>query len=183
MPLDHGKEVESLLYLMITQRRIRKRMNKNVGIVMHHQLRDFFLNTLIPTDRKKFLSCKENKQKLIELFSVYICILDDDLRQCLLFGHAISGCDTVSATFGMGKYGKASTKLKESSHWRSAMRKISDDDIRIDDMVALAKKFYIRRIYANTLDQVREIMYNLPKYILQELGGSPHQTCACGEKI
>ena len=53
------------------------------------------------------------------------------------------------------------------------MRKISDDDIRIDNMVALEY----------TLDQVREIMYNLPKYILQELGGSPHQICACGEKF
>ena len=126
------------------------------------------INTIIPTDQKKFLSYKKSTQKLIDLFSCYLpeegvrvkhalddgdantmivqqllnkaakknvlvhCIdtdvffallqhfdisensrvmttkqglcfiekvvsaLDDDLRQCLLISHAISGCDTVS---------------------------------------------------------------------------------------
>ena len=135
---------------------------------------DVKMNLIIPTDQKKFLSCKE-KQKLIDLFSFHLlqegilvkhtldngdadtmifqqalnkatkknvvvhCIntkvfiallhhfdirgnsivmktkqelcsiekvvsaLDDDLRQCLLISHVISGCDTVSGTFGMGK--------------------------------------------------------------------------------
>ena len=153
------------------------------------------MNTIIPTDQKKFFSCKENKQKLIDLFSfdllkedvlvkhalddggadtmivqkalnvttkkniVVYCIDNDvfiallhhfdisgnsivmatkqalcsiekvvsalanDLRQCLLISHAISGCDTVSTTFGMGKL-KAFNKFKESSYWRSAIKTI-----------------------------------------------------------
>ena len=167
---------------------------------------DLKMNTIIQTDRKKFLSCKENKQKLIDLFSfqllqegvlvkhaldvgdadtmivqqalneatkenvVFHCIdtdvfivllhhfdisgnsivmttkqglcsiekvvsaLDDDSRQCLLISHAISGCDTVSATFGMGKL-KAFNKFKESSYWRSTIKTLCHDDIAIDRMV------------------------------------------------
>ena len=95
--------------------------------------------------------------------------LDDDLRQCLLISYAISGCDTVSATFGMGKL-MAFNKFKESSYWRSAIKMLYDDDIEIDRMVELGEKFYIN-LYgkvsakAKSLDQVCEIMYNLPKYI------------------
>ena len=48
--------------------------------------------------------------------------LDNDLRQCLLISHAISGCNTVSATFGMGKL-KAFNKFKEASYWRSAIQR------------------------------------------------------------
>ena len=76
---------------------------------------------------------------------------------------------TLSATFGMGKL-KAFNKLKESSHWRNEMKMISDDDIEIDAMVSLGEKFYIHMygkvvVKAKSLDQVREIMYSLPKYI------------------
>ena len=201
---------------------------------------DLKMNTIIQTDRKKFLSCKENKQKLIDLFSfdllreyvllkhalddgdantmivqqalneatkknvVVYCIdtdvfiallnhfdisgnsivmttkqglcsnekvaptLDNDLRQCLLISHAISGCDTVSSTFGMGKW-KAFNKFKVSPYWRSAIKTLRDNDIEIDRMVELREKLYINlygKVATNTksLDQVREIMFNLPKY-------------------
>ena len=87
----------------------------------------------------------------------------------LLICHAISGCNTVSATFGMGKL-KAFNKFKESSYWRSAIKTVCGDDIEIDGVVELGEKFYIN-LYgkvatkAKSLDQVREIIYNLPKYI------------------
>ena len=87
----------------------------------------------------------------------------------LLICHAISGCNTVSATFGMGKL-KAFNKFKESSYWRSAIKTVCGDDIEIDGVVELGEKFYIN-LYgkvatkAKSLDQVREIVYNLPKYI------------------
>ena len=201
---------------------------------------DVIMNTIISIDQKKFLSCKENKQKLIDLFSfdllreyvllkhalddgdantmivqqalneatkknvVVYCIdtdvfiallnhfdisgnsivmttkqglcsnekvastLDNDLRQCLLISHAISGCDTVSSTFGMGKW-KAFNKFKVSPYWRSAIKTLRDNDIEIDRMVELREKLYINlygKVATNTksLDQVREIMFNLPKY-------------------
>ena len=44
----------------------------------------------------------KTKQELYSIEKV-VSALDDDLRQCLLISHVISGCDTVSATFGMGK--------------------------------------------------------------------------------
>ena len=87
----------------------------------------------------------------------------------LLICHAISGCNTVSTTFGMGKL-KAFNKFKESSYWRSAIKTVCGDDIEIDGVVELGEKFYIN-LYgkvatkAKSLDQVREIIYNLPKYI------------------
>ena len=199
------------------------------------------MDTAIPTDRKKFLTCKQNKQKLIDMFSFHLqqegvmvkhaledgdadtmivqqaldkakdmnvavhsvdtdvfnplvyhfdmngksiimttrkglcaikiiaTALDQDLRSCLLIAHAMSGCDAVSATFGMGKV-KVFNKLKESPNWRSKLQKLLDDDISVDEMVGLGEEFYIQ-LYgkiatkATTLDQVREIMYNLPKYI------------------
>ena len=87
----------------------------------------------------------------------------------LLISHAISGCNTVSATFGMGKL-KAFNKFKESFYWRSAIKTVYGDDIEIDGVVELGEKFYIN-LYgkvatkAKSLDQVREIIYSLPKYI------------------
>ena len=199
------------------------------------------MDTAIPTDRKKFLTCKQNKQKLIDMFSFHLqqeggmvehalededadtmivqqaldkakdmnvvvhsfdtdvfnalvyhldingksiimttrkglcainiiaTTLDQDLRSCLLIAHAMSGCDAVSATFGMGKV-KVFNKLKESPNWRSKLQKLLDDDISVDEMVVLGEEFYIQ-LYgkiatkATTLDQVRELMYNLPNYI------------------
>ena len=59
-----------------------------------------------------------------------------------MISHAISGCETVSATFGMGKL-KAFNKFKESSYWRSAIKTLYDDDIEIDRMVELGEKFIL----------------------------------------
>ena len=87
----------------------------------------------------------------------------------MLIAHAMSGCDAVSATFGKGKV-KVFNKLKELPNWRSKSQKLLDDDISVDEMVGLGQEFYIQ-LYgkiatkATTLDQVREKMYNLPKYI------------------
>ena len=81
------------------------------------------------------------KQGLCSIEEV-VSILDDDLRQSLLISHAISGCETVSATFGMGKL-KAFNKFKESSYWRSAIKTLYDDDIEIDRMVELGEKFIL----------------------------------------
>ena len=67
------------------------------------------------------------KQGLCSIEKV-VSALDDDLRQCYWSVIAISGCNTVSATFGMGKL-KAFNKFKESFYWRSAMKALCDDDL------------------------------------------------------
>ena len=71
-------------------------------------------------------------------------------------------CNSVSATFDIGKL-KAFNKFKESSYWRSGIKTVCDDDIEIDRVV---ERFY-GKVVAKTKsqDQVREVMYNLPKYI------------------
>ena len=43
-------------------------------------------------------------------------------------------CNSVSATFGIGKL-KAFNKFKESSYWRSGIKTVCDDDIEIDRVV------------------------------------------------
>ena len=79
------------------------------------------------------------------------------IQSCLIWM-----CNSVSATFGIGKL-KAFNKFKESSYWRSGIKTVCDDDIEIDRVV---ERFY-GKVVAKTKsqDQVREVMYNLPKYI------------------
>ena len=50
------------------------------------------------------------------------------MRECLPFAHAISGCDTVSASYGLGKL-RAYKKLHESDPWRDIMRIAGDKDV------------------------------------------------------
>ena len=71
--------------------------------------------------------------------------------------------------FGMGNL-KAFKKFKESPYCRSAIKTFCNDDVEIDRVVELGEKFYINlygKVAAKvkSLDQVRTIMYNLPKYI------------------
>ena len=79
------------------------------------------------------------------------------IQSCLIWM-----CSSVSATFDIGKL-KAFNKFKESSYWRSGIKTVCDDDIEIDRVVEM---FY-GKVVAKTKsqDQVREVMYNLPKYI------------------
>ena len=65
---------------------------------------------------------------------------------------------------------KAFNKFKESCYWRSAIKMLCGDDIEIHKLVELGERFSIN-LYgkvaakAKSLDQVRKIIYNLPKYI------------------
>ena len=151
---------------IILQQALNKATQKNV--VVHCIDTDVFIALLHDFDINGNSTVMIKKQGLCS-FEKVVSALDDDLRQCLLISHAISGCNTMSATFGMGKL-KAFNKFKESSYWRSAIKTLCDDDIEIDRMVELGEKFHIN-LYgkvaakAKSLDQVREIIYSLPKYI------------------
>ena len=90
------------------------------------------------------------------------------LKQCLPFAHAISGCDTVSATYGLGKL-RVYNLLKKSS-WKNKMHVVGNDSVDIEEIVELGEKFYLEvygklGLKAESLDHLREIMYMLPKYI------------------
>jgi hypothetical protein len=95
--------------------------------------------------------------------------LDYDLLKCILFIHAISGCDTVSATFGIGKL-KAFRKLKISAHWIDMLKKFGVDTADLNKHIKTVEKFYLS-LYgklgekATSLNHLREILYGLPKYI------------------
>ena len=201
------------------------------------------MNTPIPTDRKKFLSSKDNKQKHIEVFSsmlmlegitvkhaiddgdadtiimkevlsksqehdtvivhsidtdifigllyhagcngendiimatkqglvsiVKVCSgIDPAMKDCLLLAHAISGCDTVSVTYGVGKL-KAYQKLMEIDIWQKSMNIIGKQEVSLDEVIDSGEKFFMQLYgkpakYSSSLDHLREIFYILPKYI------------------
>ena len=108
------------------------------------------------------------KKGIVSIKNV-IAALDDDLRKCLLFSNAISGCDTVSATFSIGKL-KAFRKLKKSVHWLDLIKDFGEDSGNLDELILTVENFYLS-LYgklgekAESLNNLREILYGLPKYI------------------
>ena len=68
--------------------------------------------------------------------------LSSEMRECLPFAHAFSGCDTVLATHGFGKL-RAYKKLHESDSWRDIIRIVGDEDVDREYMIEMGKKFYI----------------------------------------
>ena len=103
---------------MIIQKALNVATKKNV--VVHCIDTNVFIALLHHFDMWK-LNSHDKKQGLCSIEKA-VSAADDDLRQCLLISHAISGCNTMSATFGMGKL-KAFNKFKESTYWRSATKK------------------------------------------------------------
>ena len=89
--------------------------------------------------------------------------IDDDLQKCLLFCHAISGCDTVSATFGIGKL-KAYRKLKQSTYWPDLIKDFGNDSANLNELLYTVESFYLS-LYgqlgekAESLNHLREILY------------------------
>ena len=50
------------------------------------------------------------------------------MQECLPFAHIIPGCDTVSATCGLGKL-RAYKELHESNSWRDVVLIVGDADV------------------------------------------------------
>ena len=127
-------------------------------VAMLHHLNFDKHNNVIMETKKGCVSINEIAQQL-----------SPEMRECLPFAHAVSGCDTVSATYGLGKL-RAYKKLCESDFWRDTMRKVGNDDVNIEHMVEMGEKFYME-LYgklgkkADSLNHLREIMYTMPKYI------------------
>ena len=78
---------------MIVQQLLNKAAKKNV--LVHCIDTDVFFTLLKHFDISGNSRVMTTKQGLCFIGKV-VSALDDDLRQCLLISHAISGCDTVS---------------------------------------------------------------------------------------
>ena len=94
---------------------------------------------------------------------------DADMKCCLLFAHAVSGCDTISATHGVGKI-KAYNVLLCSKILQKSMSIVGKGDIDMEDVMKLDEMFFMQLYgkagnHADSLDDLREILYMLPKYI------------------
>ena len=95
--------------------------------------------------------------------------MSSETRECLPFAHPISVCDTVSATYGLGKL-RGYKKLHESDSWRDIMRIVGEEDVDREYMIDMGEKFY-KELYgklgkkADSLDHLREIMHTIPRYI------------------
>ena len=81
---------------IILQQALNKAAQKNV--VVHCIDTDVFIALLHDFDINGNSIVMIKKQGLCS-FEKVVSALDDDLRQCLLISHAISGCNTVSTTF------------------------------------------------------------------------------------
>ena len=135
-------------------------------VIVHALDTDIFITLLyhISTDSSMMMTTKKGLVSVSDISDK----LDAKLKECLPFVHAISGCDTVSATYGIGKL-RAYKVLKDSS-WKVVMNNVGKDNADIEEVIELGEKFFMK-LYgklsskAESLDHLREIMYTLPKYI------------------
>ena len=65
--------------------------------------------------------------------------LSSEMRECLPFAHAVSGCDIW--TYGLGKLG-AYKKLHESNSWRYIVLVVGDEGVDREYMITMGEKFY-----------------------------------------
>ena len=92
------------------------------------------------------------------------------MKCCLLFAHAVSGCNTISATHDVGKI-KAYNVLLRSEILQKSMSIVGKRDIDMEDVMKLGEMFFMQLYgkagnhHADSLDDLRKILYMLPKYI------------------
>ena len=133
-------------------------IDTDVFIALIHHIDINVHNTITMSTKKGCVSINDIAKKL-----------SPEMRMCLPFAHAISGCDTVSATYGLGKL-RAFKKLHGSREWRKALLIVGDENADMEQVVNLGEKFYLE-LYgglgkkAVSLNNLREIMYTAPKYI------------------
>ena len=133
---------------------------KDTGVFMalfHHLDGDVHKNVIMET------------KKGCVFISVIAEQLTSKMRECLTLAHAVTGCDTVSATYGLVKL-RAYKKLLESNSWKDIMHIVGDEDVDKKYKIKIGSKLYME-LYgklgkkAYLFDHLREIMYTLQKYI------------------
>ncbi len=88
--------------------------------------------------------------------------LGPDMCKCLLFAHAVSGCDTTSAIFSIGKV-KHLNALKSSKKTRNSIRVFGEDSSSKEEVVSAGEK-YVASFYkgGNKTSSLNELRYLLP---------------------
>ena len=84
--------------------------------------------------------------------------LSSEMRECLPFAHAFSGCDTVLATHGFGKL-RAYKKLHESDSWRDIIRIVGDEDVDREYMIEMGKNSTFNCTASLVKRQIRWIIF------------------------
>ena len=149
---------EALSYAKQLRNVVVHSVDTDVFIAMLYHLNSKQHHNVIMDTKKGYISINETAE-----------LLTSNMRDLLPFAHAISGNDTVSATYGLGKL-RAYKKLCESEFWRKAMLTVGNDDAEVEQIVRMGEKFYME-LYGklgkktDSLDHLREVMYMMPKYI------------------
>ena len=97
--------------------------------------------------------------------------LGSHMCECLLFAHAVSGCDTTSAIFGIGKV-KHMKSLQASSELRSSVEIFGLQTASKEQVLSVGEK-YVASLYKGgtlnrSLDELRHITAVSPKYVPPE---------------
>ncbi len=110
----------------------------------------------------------ETKQNIISIKSAKE-VIGRELCMSLLFAHAMSGCDTTSSLYGIGKI--KHIKLLESSQlWRSDVLVFGDTAASTAEVCNTGERF-IKSLYSgganadNGLDELRYLYAISPKYV------------------
>ena len=102
---------------------------------------DIFI--LLLHHRKKNMNITmKTKQKIID-FKVIQDKLGEELWKCVLFAHAISGCDTTFGMFSIGKL-KAFKLLRANEMERNVI--LFGDDANLDELTKKGEHFIICRL-------------------------------------
>ena len=140
------------------------------NVVVHLRDTDVFVALLHHLDsniRKNVIM--ETKKGCVSISEI-VEQLSSEMRECLPFAHAVSGCDTVSVTYRTKKL-RAYKKLHESDSWRDIMCIVGDEDVDREYMIEMGEKFYME-LYgklgkkADSHDHLPKIMYIITRYIL-----------------
>lgn len=140
----------------------------NDYVIVHSVDTDIFVGLIFHSDKHKGEIIMKTKKGPYSTTKIGLN-LDKDIKDCLLFAHAISGCDTVSAVFGLGKV-KAYRMLLHHKYLRQSVSIVGQENSCIPDVIN-AGEMFLMQLYgkigkqAHSLDNLREIIYMSPNYI------------------
>ena len=138
------------------------------SVIVHSRDTDVFISLLHHLDSDIHKSVIMETKKCCISISEISEQLSTEMRECLPFVHAVLGCDTVSATYGLGKL-RPYKKLLESNSWRN-IHIVGDQDVDRENIIDMGEKFYME-LYgklgkqADLLDHLREIMFTIRRYM------------------
>ena len=98
------------------------------------------------------------------------------LGMCLLFAHAMSGCNTTSSFYAIGKT-KAMQLLKQSEKLQNIIRIFGEDYDSLEDLGAAGEQFMLAMYRAGVtcLDALRALYFKPPKYAFLLKGCPQHR--------